>query len=604
MNGCTPEYNARTKEMMAELEKLKAQHAEVSRNASRQRQVEKQAEQLRQRKESGDTARPAKRQPIGYDEGVKKAVLERDRLRRQVDALVAKGDRLNQSTGKRIADFATNLHMFNIFTSPFVYPKLAAAVGGGHALAVTQAAAISMAKLIPAIRRIADISERHGAGLTVKGLQERFGAGMKAAPDAAKESFLQGHSNLEAAHGDPVHATDAYWGHVGTLKEALDSPEMKDKVLEAARVISSYPGRSHGVIKQFLSTPEFYQSFADRSLQLRKQLSAQGMKPEQVEEFMGRETTQAMLGEKALKDAYESKMQGSNVVSDAVIGAINRMANSDKPMAMLTGYALKNIMPVARVGSNVFKQGTSLIAGGAKAAIMNAMVKARVSKAVEAAGENADIQKIYREHMTPERADYITKNIGQNMAGLGLFAALGMVFNQYLGGVPGAIKVPKSAYTDENSGILKPDEAKIANVPVGAWGFHGAPAAMMQIGAGIVKVFEKEMGKPNSDATDAALTALGSNLWNWTERTIPEFDVARRTDQTLSYARGGDRKGHPYGNPWGEVLGNQIRSQTIPLGLQQYAQSQDKFKGFRSPHNLTDDMKLGLPGYREEVPTR
>ena len=601
--GCTPEFNEETRKMLAQLEQLKAQHAELSKTASRIDQVIKQNEGLRQRVESNDKSRPAKREPKEYNsQELDKAILDRKRLQSQVEELVSKGDRLNQSNAKRIADAITNVHMLNIFTSPFVYPKLGAAVVGGHALAVGQAGAISLAKLIPSFRRIADLSGRHGAGLTIEGLKARFGEGLATAPKAMKEALLQGQSNIEAAHGDVAHSTDAYWGHIGTLKDALSNELGKDKFFEATRVITSYPGRSHGVIKQLLSNPEFYQARADRGIQLVKQLINQGMTEAEAKSFTKLETTQAMIDGMAMKDAYESKMQGKNIASDAIIGAINRATHSDNPVVNAMGFIAKNIMPVARVGANVFKQGTSLIAGGAKAAAMNMKVRSEVAKALKEAPSNADAAAIYRKVMTPERADYIIKNVGQNLVGIPAFMALGMLFNKYLGGIPGAVKVPKSAYSDENSDVLKPDEAKIGNVPVGAWGFHGAPMAMMQIGAGIVKVFQQEMKGSNKNAVDAALTALGSNLWNWTERTVPELDVARRTEQTLKYARGGERKHYPYGNPWGQVLGDQIRSQVEPLGLQQWAQHTDPYKGFRSPRSLKEDMMLGIPGQRENVP--
>lgn len=573
MSKCSPEYNDQTRKMMDDLEKLKAQHAEVSKNVTRQRQLEKQSAALREKVAAGHAERPGKKDPRQYDEGVQKARLERDRLKRQVDALIQKGERMHQSTPKRVLDVAHAVQMFNLFTSYMVHPKLMAAVLGGHVLSVAQAGSISIAKLIPAIKRLADISERQGAGLTLGGLAAR-GKGLAAAPKAAVESFTHGHSMLEAAHGEVARASDAYWGVQGTLAEALNTPGLKNKILESSQILLSYPGRTHGMIKQFLSTPEFYQSYFDRSLQIQKQMKAKGHSPEEIQEFLGRETTQATIGAKALMDAYESKMQGKNRINDVVVGAINRLSNSDKFTENVVGFAAKTILPVARVGANVFKQGTSLMAGGVKAAI-------------EAAA---------KKEMTPERADYILKNIGQQGAGLGLFMALGAVYYNMFGGIPGA---GKKVQKDSEGNPIKPDEADIAGIPVGAWGFHGAPFAMLQMGAGIRRLFEQEQGK-GKGATDAALTAIGSNLWNWTERTIPEFDVVRRAANTLEWGRG---KGK-YGSPWGELLGNQLRSMIEPLALQQYAQQTDPYKKLRKPRNLEEDLKLGIPGERETVPTR
>lgn len=563
--------------MMDDLEKLKAQHADVSKNVTRQRQLEKQSATLREKVAAGQAEKAPKRPEIQYDPQVQRARLERDRLKRQVDALVEKGERLKQGTPRRILDTFHAVHIFNIFTSWMVYPKLMAAVIGGHTLALLQKGSISVAKMVPAINRLALLSERQGAGLTLGGLKARA-RGLADAPRAALETWQHGHSLLEAAHGEVSRASDSYWGYMGTLTEALESPGMKNKVFETAQVLASYPGRTHGMIKQFLSNPEFYESYFDRGHQLSKQMEAAGKTPDEIREFLGRETTQATIGAKALLDAYESKMQGKNRINDAFVGAINQLSNSKEFAANLAGFVMKSLLPVARVGANVFKQGTSLMFGSVKAA------------------GSAAKAKILHEEFTPERADYILKNIGQQ--GVGAIAiATGIILADYLGGIPGAGK-KGVVQKDAEGNPIKPDEADIAGVPVGAWGFHGAPFAMLQMGAGIKHVFEQEVGRKG--ATDAALTAIVSNVWNWTERTIPPFDVVRRDANTLEYGRSRGK----YGSPWGELLGNQLRSMFVPLALQQEAAREDPYKKFRKQRNLQDDIKVGIPGYREEVPTR
>jgi hypothetical protein len=244
------------------------------------------------------------------------------RLRGQVDALVQRGERINASPAVKVMNFVHNMHMMDILSSVHVYGKLAAAVVGGHAEAITSAASRSLAKaLIPGVRGVAEKAGRYGQGLTYGAMLERL-RGLAAAPKGAMEQFKHGESQLETTHGNPAAISDEYTQHLGTLHEAINGLYGKDKALEAARWAASLPGRTHAMVKEFLSKPEFYHSYFDRSQQMRSQLGKAGKTPEQVEEFMGRESTRATLGAKAMADAYEAKMQGKNKIGDALSGLI------------------------------------------------------------------------------------------------------------------------------------------------------------------------------------------------------------------------------------------------------------------------------------------
>src|ERR1041385_8073746 len=159
---CSPEYNQQTRKMMDDLAKLKAQHAEVAKNVARQKALEKQSAGYREQIAAGHAEKPEPRAKVQYDREVEQARLDRDRLKRQVEALIEKGERANRSLPKKIGDLITANHMFNMFTSIAVFPKLAAAVVGGHGLALGQAAVTSGLKIIPAFRRFAEQSASQG----------------------------------------------------------------------------------------------------------------------------------------------------------------------------------------------------------------------------------------------------------------------------------------------------------------------------------------------------------------------------------------------------------------------------------------------------------
>ncbi len=570
---CTPEYNAKTRELMDQLERLKATAAKLAKpaaqNKSAMTRLGKQEATLKAQLGAGHAEKAPPREKPVYNEAVFKQQAKVNQLKQKVDALVQRGERINASPAVKLMNFMHNMHMMDILSSIHVYGKLASAVAFGHAEAITSAASRSLAKaLIPGVKGVAEKAGRYGQGLTYGGMLQRL-RGLAEAPKGAMEQFKYGESLLEQTHGNPAAISDEYSVHLGTLHDALNGLYGKDKVLEAARWASSLPGRTHAMVKEFLSKPEFYHSYFDRTQQLRGQLERSGKTPDQVEEFMERESTKATLAGKAMEDAYEAKMQGKNKIGDALSGLITNLDKSKELAPKALGFVLKSIFPIRRIGMNVAKEVGSLSVGGFKAAIEGMK-----------GGE-----------MTPERADYIMKNIGKQGTGAVLLA-LGIVYNKLIGGVPMSGDKKRHA-------AVKPGEAIVGNQTIPSEVFHGAPAAMLQLGAGIAHVFEREKGKQGG--VDAALSAIAGNYGSLFERTIPYTDQARRISNTVQYGRG-----------WSEVAGNQVRSMTIPLAVQQYAQHNDPRKGYPKPRNFKEDIESGIPGHgipgviggRKDVPVR
>jgi hypothetical protein len=582
-------YSEETKALKIQRDKLKADLLQITnppeaiypkdifaqRNKTRQQQLTKQMADIKQRIASGNYEK-TKRQAFQYNPDTEDLRARLNEEKRKLDNFIASKEELNKSVPKKIMDMAHSFQMFNIFTSPMVYPKLAAAVVGGHALSLSQAAMVSLMKTVPAFRRFAEQSERHGAGLTVEGLKARA-RGLAAAPKAAMETLIHGHSALEGANGDLSKMSEAYIGHMGSLSDAMQHERLADKLQESAKTIFSYPGRTHGMVKVFLSNPEVYHSYSDRSMQLAGQLKARGMDEAQVHEFMNRESTQASLTSKAMADAMESKMQGKNKWNEKLTNFIGDLDRSNNLAANTVGFALKSLVPVVRVGPNIIKQGTSLLGGG---------VKALAARGSVAAG---------KQEMTPEIRDYIIKNMAQQGVGIGLLM-LGGVLKNYLGGVQGVTDNERKRQKGQS---IKPDEASAGNAEIGKWAFHGAPASMLQIGADAAKVFERDPHSGHNWLT-SFLTSLGPSTAAWAFHTMPETEQAFHMYDTYTHGRNYGRSG----NPMGEVLGSQIRGMIEPQALQQYAAYEDPYKPFRKPKNIKQDLELGIPGLRETVPER
>lgn len=568
--GCTPEYNQHTRDLMAKLEGLRAQAKEAARNQSRQTQLEKQSAGMKEKIKAGDLSRPAKREPIQYDQGVMHALMERNRLRGQIENLIAKGDRLNRSPVKKVLGIVHDLQMGAILASWHVFKKLGYAVAGGHVQSLLGDVTRSAVRNIPGIRGIAEQSPQYGHGLNWDALKARW-QGVKEAPKQALEQLNSGQATREATMGNTARASDEYMTHIGTMAEALKTEGRLNKVAEVVRTAAGYVGRTHAAEKEFLAQPEFREGIARQSKFLIEQMQKEKMPPEAIKAAMENEVTQGTIGAKALERAYESKMQGKNPLSagmDAFIGTLDR---SDNVGANFLGFAIKTMLPIRKVGVNVAKQGTSLMAGGVKA-LVSAMKK----------GE-----------MTEERANYIMKNIGQQGAGAVLMTA-GILYLNKFGGVPGVFsKKEQPVKTDAEGNPIKAGEAE----GLGTEAFHGAPFAMMQIGASMAQLYNKEYGRKNG--IDFALKVAGEPTLNWLVRTIPYTDAFRRWKNTMELGRG-RKEGLTAG--LGEIAGDTAAG-WIPGVIKQYAAETDPYKGFRKPRNIKEDLKLGIPGLREEIPT-
>jgi hypothetical protein len=563
---------------------------QVAKNKAALARLKNREAELTHQLETNDfTGPPKKTYTLKPNEEVQAAQQRVKEAENKIELAMRKGERINASPYKKALDLATALTRFMIFTSLHVFKKLGYAVGGGHTHAFLSDAMVSLAKTVPAIRRLAEKAPDYGAGLTVAGQKARYGALATQIGKTAKgiatltaeggplETLKHGASKLELAGGHAANASDAYYAYIGTLSDALATPGKINKALEITHYGLSMPARLHGFEKQFLSNPAFWQSKTNQAIQITRAMEKAGHTPEEIDAFIKHPTTEAVTDARALARNYEEKMQGKNRWNDAILSWVSQLDRSKNPVAQTIAAVFHQALPVARIGANVVKQGSSIFPGGG-------LIK-------------AGIERLQGGEMTPERADYIMKNIGAQGTGFVLMG-LGMVYSELFGGVPGAEAKKKVAPGETTP--LQPGKADLGGMPVGGEAFHGGPFAMTQIGAGIVHVYEQEMKLNHEDAVNAALYSVGTNLANWAERTLPITDQMRRIDNTLTYGRNHGKAG----NPWMEVLGNQLRTMFIPTGLQQVAEEEDPDKRFLRPTNLKQDIIGGIPGknYRESVP--
>jgi hypothetical protein len=551
-------------------------------NKARQTALRKQLAELDRRIRENDFAKPEPKPKPEPNAETMRLQSELNILRNKADALIARQKAKNRSLPRKIADLVTDIHLAVILTSVHVYEKLAAAVGFREASTLMQMGVMTVAKNVHGIEKWANLAPRHGTGLSLDALRARYAGvdigdvhagGVGGILPGMKRQMVEGSNWQEAAFGGKGGTSDEFAGYAGTLHEALKERDY----WHAAKIVLSWPGRTHSVVKEVAVQLEFPMAYHLEDAHLRQTLADKGMKPAQIDEFLSRESTRAMIGAKALDFSFEAKNQekvAAAEIANRLIADFDRHGVGGQ----IAAFLLRNYFPIRKIGISIAKEGTSLTIGGIKA-----FVRAHGSDI-----NDTDAARLQA------NAEYISKNIAKQGVGLVALAVAAMVqayFPNAIGGVPGAGKKDKDAKTKEGT-------AKVGDTDISAAMFHSPLAAQLQLGASVYKLYEKDYGKEAAPQAflDAAADAYGAQL----AHTITYIDQPLRTAATIQYGRGQGRVG-PGLN---QVAGDMIRNSTVPLMLQQYAAWRDPYKKFRKPQNIAQDIAVGIPGLRERVPKK
>jgi hypothetical protein len=93
------------------------------------------------------------------------------------------------------------------------------------------------------------------------------------------EDAWHGQNKWDALYGDK-HLSGEYTDFAGQLGSALQSPGIVNKVTESVHATAGLPGRSHAVIKEFVSEPEMNRAMFKIATYERTRLTANGHTPE------------------------------------------------------------------------------------------------------------------------------------------------------------------------------------------------------------------------------------------------------------------------------------------------------------------------------------
>lgn len=539
----------------------------VQRDATRAKQLQSQLSDIKSRIQRKDFSPPDKREKPVYGEAVQHLQLQIAKAKNELNALATRQERLNDTPLGKTLRTIVDAKIFNILASVSVYKKLAGAVVTRNASQIGEEALGTVLAKLPGLRKYAAYSPRYGGRGFWAGMGE-FGKGLKDAFARAKEDLQQNQNKWDILYGHK-RVSQEFTDFSGRMGDAIRTPGGLNKAMETAHAGARFIGGTHAAMKEFVSEPEMRVAQMQIGRYTREQLLKKGMTPEAIEEYMGRESTMASVQAQAYEHALESKFQGKNTLTQAINSTLARWEKTGGIPGKIAAFLAKEEYPVRGIPVNIAKELLTSYPFGA----FKAMAKAMRFDTLKEEGK-------------PAAADYIMKNLRKQGIGIATLA-LGGYLQSQLGGVPHAEKKDKSA-------PVKPGEAMVAGQNVGTQIMHGPVPELMEMGASLARVYRREYG---SRGFTAFLESLAQVYPTLALQSIPYTDQPMRQARTVENAQKYDHRAG-----YDKLLGEMIRSNVVPAAVQQAARAYDPYQGFRNARNIPEDVKLGVPGLREQVP--
>jgi hypothetical protein len=551
------------------------------RDEQRGRAIDKQRAEVRRRINERDFGQPPKRERPVYGPEIAKLQELLAREKNKLQQLAAKHERLNDTRLGKTLRAIHDMRLFSILSSIAVYGKLAAAVVTRNSSQLAEEALGSVLRHVPGVSGIAAYSPRYHGRDFWRGMGA-FGKGLGSAFKRSLEDLKMGQNKWDVQFG-AKHLSPEYTQFMSGLADAIKTPGAGGKITETMHALAHTVASTHAAIKEFVSEPEMNVAALKIGAQMRRQLLAKGMSPDAIEDHMAKESVQTSILAQAYTHSLESKFQGRNFITDSVNNMLIRWEKAGGPLGKLASFAFKTEFPIRGIPMNIAKEALTSYPFGFFKALPHMLSF-----------------KGLKESEKPAAADYIMKNLRKQGVGIATIA-LGAMFQQFFGGVPGA---------EKHKGTIKPGEAELPGMfatgttKFGTGAMHGPIPELLQLGASMMRVYEKEYG---AHGFDAAISALAQVYPVQAGELVPYWDEPMNWQPlTAERAR---REGRP---PAGALLGEMIRSGTVPAFVQQQAAGRagvlqipalaDPYKGYRKPKNIAQDIELGIPGLRETVP--
>lgn len=523
-------------------------HPNELRNERRMKVLEKQYADAQNRLMTGDVAKEAHENDnkniapslkSWYDSDTFKMQRKVDDQRMKIAKAQLQIEKNSRSTTQKVADMAFAVKRASILSGFGTIGKLSAASLGRIGLTPMENAIGSVYSHIPVLSRIAAKAPSEGAG---------FKASATAEGEALRHTFSK----------------DTGSQMLKVLKEGhdtIDAISNSDKLVHSHTLLDVV-GHVHAMLKEPAKINQFYRSLSLRSQHEAARVKAAGMSDAEVQTHMADPRTQAMITAKSAEDAQRTILQNKNLFVSLYQQLQARLKNEGQkknsttaPFAAVTSRAMEYMMPIVKVPTNLVAEGGSYMLGGAKAAIA---LRHGIDK------------------LTPDQADYVMRNLKKQTVGAALmaigFSAGPSTFGGYY-----------QQGDNKKHRPIKADESSFA----GKWAFHTAATQMLQLGATVRRVYDETRGSTAGKAFAGVKAGVGGLI-----EQVPFFDtpqhIFKATETPTSMAK---------------LAGQEARASFIPQFLQEAAKLHEGNDVTHYPRGFVDELKMGIPGLRETVPT-
>jgi len=386
---------------------------------------------------------------------------------------------------------------------------------------------------------------------------------------------FEGRTSVESNSSVKIEANSIKQAFMRTLDDAAQTLKTGKSDLEVAfgghrpvpEEMVSYFGRLHAAIKTPLKRAVFERVYG---------------KLTELAIRAGKDVTDPMaqieMGTIAMKEANRALFLEDNMLVQAYQRALSRFSQADKTTgevpttAAVSGGLARVLLPIVRIPTNLVARTVQAAVGFPVGATKLAIAYAK------------GIEKL-----PTEQADLIKRQLKQGSIG-GAFLLAGFFLPDVFGGY---------YQKHEKRG---PNTAKIASIKIGDYNvpsflLHHPLLEVMQLGATIRRVMDSKLRKRDLHTQGPAAGALAGAIGLAEEVPFGReiVDLAEFTDPDTRQ----------------NAIAKQIAGMTEPQALQWLARQLDKKIPFdpredpvkRKPVGMWQNMKMGIPGLRQTVPT-
>lgn len=473
-----------------------------------------------------------------YDAKTQALQADLERARARADMAMQKQEYQGQSRLYRAMTTANSVMRAFILSSPSVFSHLAGASFWRVVSTLAEDTSGSVWRHMPKIADIDRLATLEGGGLQLGAHAKGLGAAF------SKQTLKDIRDKL--------------------VKGQSDRQALYERPSFTPHPMLEIVGKLHDATKTALENYAYARALERIGKNRRAELARSGLSSDQIDKAMVTNTAQSLIMAEAYAESKAAKLQGENKLVDWLNGTLKRMDKSG--VAGQVGTAvLRSQMPIVKIPTNMVKEGLEY-ATGLPRGLMDAW--------------SADLAKL-----SPQQANDIMRKLKKGSVGLGIMAA-GWAGYQSMGGLysPGH----KPANPSVGYGDIKTPEGTLSH----HW-THSPAWEVAQMAALAHHVYDEDRRHAMpalQGALDSMMRSGGAFVFN-----MPLIEGPKHL---VEATEGGHNFRH-----W---AGGMAREYLEPGAVQWYASMRDTDSNGhpikRKPKTFEDELKMGIPGERQQVP--